>query len=120
MNSDSATKVLTASQFLSHNDVFAEVREETLVVPAPKFYLLVLMLAVALSALSLVYVKDLNRRMFVEYQTMQKDYVQLQVDEGKLLLEQSLLAPHTKIQAVAEQNFDMQMPTAKDVVMVKV
>ena len=117
---NASTKVLVSSQFLSRSDTFANVHEETLVLPAPRFYMLVLILAVILSALSLAYVKDLNRRLFVDYQTMQKDYVQLQVDEGKLLLEQSLLAPHAKIQQVAEQNIDMQMPVAKDVVMLKI
>lgn len=122
MNNTTITnsKVLASSQILSRSDVFTNVREETLVLPAPKFYILVLMLVTILSALCLVYVKDLNRRLFVDYQITQKNYVQLQVEEGKLLLEQSLLAPHTKIQAVAEQRFDMEMPVAKDVVMVKV
>jgi cell division protein FtsL len=117
-----STKVraLTYDRALVRDHAHIEVTEsKSLVLPAPRISLLLLSGIVLLSALSVVYLKDYNRRLFVEYQTLQKSYITLQNESGKLLLEQGLAAPRTFVQEVAERDLDMQIPVAKSVIMVK-
>jgi|GEM_PF-3346412 len=92
---------------------------EELVLPAPQISLLLLIAITLLSALSVVYVKDYNRRLFATVQNMQKEHLLLQAEEGKLLFEQSLAASRTYVQEVAERELDMQVPMARNVVMIK-
>jgi cell division protein FtsL len=85
--------------------------------PAPSYVLVFLLIAV-MSMLSFVYVTDLNRRLFVECQEMHKNYANLQIEENKLLLQQGLSSPHTKIQELAEQRLNMKIPINQDIVVV--
>lgn len=71
------------------------------------------------SALSLVYVKDLNRRLFIDYQNLQAQQGQTYTKWGKLLLEQSTWATQSRIQTIAENKLDMQLPQPSQVVLVK-
>ena len=73
-----------------------------------------------LSALGLIYVKDLNRRMFIDYQQAQTQGEQLQVYNNKLLLEESSWASQTRVQKIAEEQLSMQLPVPAEIVMVKV
>ncbi len=79
---------------------------------------IILMLLVIISALAVVYVADLNRRLFIDYQTAQNTHNQLYIDWGKLLLEQSTWATQARVQTLAEQKLNMQLPTAMDIVMI--
>lgn len=78
-----------------------------------------LMLLVIISALAVVYIADLNRRAFIDYQTAQNTHNQLYIDWGKLLLEQSTWSTQARIQTLAEQKLNMHLPTAMDIVIVK-
>lgn len=81
--------------------------------------LLTLLGLTLLSAFAVVYVKDLNRRLFIEYQTLQDTQNQLNVDWSRLLLEQSVWSTHVRIQAVAEQRLSMEIPAPKNRIMVQ-
>jgi cell division protein FtsL len=74
---------------------------------------------ILLSAFAVVYMKDLNRRLFIQYQGLQHVTSQLQVQWGKLLLEQSAWSTQARIQNVAMKKLNMVVPTRKDIVLVE-
>ena len=76
-----------------------------------------LVIALLLSAFTVVYMKDLNRRLFIEYQTLQTEKTQTLVEWGKLLLEQSTWSTQSRIQHIAEAQLGMSVPNAKAVVL---
>ncbi len=83
-------------------------------------WLFILLVAlVLLSAVAVVYVKDLHRRYFIDYQNIQDTQNQMYVDWGKLLLEQSTWSTQARVQTVAEQRLNMEMPQPNQVVMVQ-
>ncbi len=75
--------------------------------------------AVLGSALGVVYAKHQTRKLFVELQGMQKVQDDLQIDWGRLQLEQATWATHGRIESVARERLDMHTPTADDVVVIK-
>lgn len=95
-------------------------QEEVLVFPVPNLCLMVFLLLCLISAFSLLYVKDLSRRMFIEYHKLQTVATKLSADQEKLLLEQSAWSTAMRVQNIAIQKLDMQVPLAKDIVMVKI
>jgi cell division protein FtsL len=78
----------------------------------------VLIVLLVLSAFVMVYLKDLNRRTFIQYQNMVRANQQAQVDWGKLLLEQSTWSAQAHVQQVATDRLQMVTPTAKDIVLI--
>jgi cell division protein FtsL len=70
------------------------------------------------SALAVVYLKDLNRRLFIQYQTLQQDSEQSRMQWGKLLLEQSALSTQARIQEVAQSKLGMMYPNPSEIAMV--
>lgn len=84
-----------------------------------KFYLALLITIVLFSAFTVVYVKDVYRRLFIDYQTLQNSQNEIYVEWGKLLLEQSTWSTQARVQSVAQQHLDMEAPEAKAVVMVQ-
>ncbi len=79
----------------------------------------VLVVALLLSAFTVVYAKDLNRRLFIQYQALQTDKGQALIEWGKLLLEQSTWSTQSRIQQIAERQLGMQVPNARDIVLVE-
>ncbi len=77
-----------------------------------------LMVLIVLSAFVVVYLKDLNRRTFIQYQNMARANQQAQVDWGKLLLEQSTLAAQANVQQTAGEKLHMFTPSAANIVIV--
>lgn len=88
--------------------------------PVPKLRILILIFLILVSALGVVYVKDLNRRLFITYQKLQLQGEQLRSDGNKLLLEQSALGAQARVQMVAQGQLQMQIPPSTDVMMIKV
>lgn len=80
---------------------------------------IILAALVLLSAVAVVYVKDLHRRDFIEYQMIQDAQNQLYVDWGKLLLEQSTWSTQARVQNIAEQRLNMEMPLPNQVVIIQ-
>ena len=77
-----------------------------------------LVVVLLLSAFSVVYMKDLNRRLFIQYQTLQQDKAEQLVQWGKLLLEQSTLSTQSRIQQIATKQLDMLSPNAHNIALV--
>ena len=82
--------------------------------------LVLLLIAVLASALSVVYVKTLQRDLYSELQAKQQVRDSLHTEWGQLLLEQNTWAAPVRVQALAQQQLAMVVPTSKDIVMVPV
>lgn len=79
---------------------------------------MLLIIAVLASAVSVVYVKNLNRHLFSELQTLTQSRDELRIEGSQLLLEQNTWAASTRVQTIAEQQLGMSLPSPKDVVLV--
>lgn len=81
---------------------------------------LILAILVLFSAFGLIYLKDMNRRLMIQYEMMQSDQEELHNQWTKLLLEKSALASQYNIAQTANQKLQMTMPAADKVVMIRV
>jgi len=81
--------------------------------------MLILLLGLLLSAFGVVYAKDLNRRLFIQYQDQQLAQQQYQVEWSKLLLEQGALSTQARIQFLAQNQLNMVTPQSRDIVLVE-
>ena len=74
---------------------------------------IVLLFLVFVSAFSVIYCRDFNRRMFISYQQLQSMHNQLYVDYGKLLLEQGTWSSQRRVQNISENQLGMVLPDRK-------
>ena len=79
----------------------------------------VLLTLVLGSALSIVYVQNLQRFYCNERQEVQNQTVQLDLEWGKLLLEKSTLITPARVQSIAEVRLNMVVPEAHTVLLMK-
>ena len=77
-----------------------------------------LALAILVSAFMIVYFKDLNRRVFINYQSLKQQTQYYQVQWGKLMLEESAWSTQARIQSIAQTKLGMIMPLSKKIVMI--
>lgn len=85
----------------------------------PRLVNICLIVVLVLSAFTVIYIKDLNRRLFIQYQGTQAVHDKLYEDWGKLLLEQSTWSTHSRVQKIAENRLNMAMPNPKEVVVLR-
>ena len=78
-----------------------------------------LVVMLVLSAFGLVYAKDLNRRLSIQYQQAQAQQQQYQIAHGKLLLEKARCLA-SRVQMIAENDLGMVMPSSQNSVLLKV
>ncbi len=71
------------------------------------------------SAFSVIYLKDLSRRLFIQYQTLQRVQQTEEVKQSKLLLEKGAWSTQARIQSIAAHQLDMVMPASKQIVMLR-
>lgn len=76
-----------------------------------------LMLAILSSALSVVYVKALQRNLYSELQFSEQERDSLNMEWSRLLLEENTWAAPMRIQALAQQELGMHLPQSKDSVL---
>lgn len=72
--------------------------------------------AVFCSALAVVYVKHMNRKLFVELQAVERERDRMQVEWGRLQLEQNAWATHGRIDRVAREQLELYMPPIETVI----
>ena len=77
-------------------------------------------LIVVISASGLVYSKHLQRRYFVELQTLQETGSQLQTEWEQLLLEESAWSNQARIEQIANNELGMHLVNHSDVVMLEI
>lgn len=81
-----------------------------------------IMIAVVLtlsSALAVVYAKHHKRNLFIELQSLNSVRDDLNIEWGRLQLEQSTFATHSYIEDTARRDLQMVLPTQDDIKMVK-
>lgn len=83
------------------------------------FLIVSLLICVLISAFSVVYTKDLNRRLFIELQSLESVRDAAQVEFGKLLLEQSTWSTQARVEQIAKNELHMALPLPKSVVVVR-
>ncbi|HZP65286.1 MAG TPA: cell division protein FtsL [Rudaea sp.] len=83
------------------------------------FVTLLLLVAAIASALGVVYAREQNRRLFVEYTTLQKERDDLNVEFGRLELERATWAEPNRVEQVARGQLGMVSPGPANTVVVK-
>ena len=78
--------------------------------------ILSLLALVMASALGLVYSKHESRKLFVEVQQLQKQIDELDINWGRLQLEQSAWSAHSRIERIARKRLNMKAPAADEIV----
>jgi cell division protein FtsL len=87
--------------------------------PLPGLRVLILVVMLLVSAFAIIYIKDVNRRLFIDYQNLQYGSNVLEINHEKLLLENSAWSRQARIQELAEQDLNMKVPSAANVIVVK-
>jgi cell division protein FtsL len=85
-------------------------------IPGNWLWLLVLLCVVSGSAVLLVYSKHESRVLFSELQKLQDEQDRMDVEWGRLQLEQSAWATHVRVERLARKKLNMQIPDAKQMV----
>ena len=83
-----------------------------------RFIVAILLCAVTLSAFAVVYAKHYNRMLFVELHDLQNERDNLNINWGRLQLEQSTWATHGRIETAARKKLDMRNIDYKEVIIV--
>ena len=78
-----------------------------------------LALVVLVSSLGVVYAKHQSRKLFIELDTLKKERDEMNVEWGRLQLEQSTLATHGRIERSAKERLDMVTPEYKQILIVR-
>jgi len=78
----------------------------------------ILLAAVVATAVGVVYSKHQSRRLFVELQQRVAERDRLEVEWGRLQLEQGTWATHGRVERIARERLHMHIPRPTDIVMV--
>lgn len=84
-----------------------------------KWWLPILTVLVLISALGVVFAKHQNRKLYAELTTLQKQRDAMEVEWGRLQLEQSTWATHGRIEKIARQRLGMRNVDYDKVVIIK-
>ena len=84
-----------------------------------RFSTMLLACLVLLSLLGVVAARQASRDLFVALQQAQNQHVDLDTEWGRLQLEQSTLAAHGRVDAIARDKLGMSMPTANDILVLR-
>jgi len=84
-----------------------------------KWLLALLSALVLVSALGVVFAKHQNRKLYAELAALQKQRDAMEVEWGRLQLEQSTWATHGRIEKIARQRLNMRNVDYDKVVIVK-
>ena len=81
--------------------------------------LVVLILGSIASAIGIVYARHQHRLLFVELSRLEKVRDELNIEFGRLQLEQATVAESNRIDQIARLRLGMQFPEAADIVVVR-
>lgn len=79
---------------------------------------IVLGISVLVTAIGVVYSKHETRRLFVTLQNLEAERDAMNIDWGRLQLEQSTWATHSRVATTAEKKLDMVVPDMNDITIV--
>jgi cell division protein FtsL len=78
-----------------------------------------LVLGVMTSAISCVYAKHQSRKLFVELQGLTAARDEMQVNWGRLQIEQSTWSAHARVESLARKQMKMRSPDPADIRLVQ-
>lgn len=81
--------------------------------------LVALLLLVLASGTGVVYAKYASRKAFVELQRLTRERDAVEVEWGRLLLEQSAWATHGRVERIAGEDLQMHTPSSEEVVVIE-
>ena len=84
-----------------------------------RFLLVAMILASMASAIGVVYARHRHRLLFVELAKLEKVRDELNIEFGRLQLEQATVAESNRIDQIARMRLGMKFPEAGDVVVVR-
>lgn len=84
-----------------------------------QFIIMGAFLLVLVSATGVIYSKHESRKLFVQLQALQKEQDQMDIEWGRMQLEQSTWATHGRIERLARKKLDMKIPSADKVVIIR-
>ena len=79
----------------------------------------VLLVATVASAIGVIYARHRHRLLFVELSRLERDRDELNIEFGRLQLEQATVAESNRIDQIARTRLGMKFPEAADVVVVR-
>jgi len=77
--------------------------------------ILVLVIAVMASAIASVYAKHQSRKLFTDLQALSTERDRMEVEWGKLQIEQSTWSTYGRVEQLAREQMNMQAPSPGDV-----
>ena len=84
----------------------------------PLLILGALVLGVMVSAVAGIYAKHQSRKLFVELQALVAERDHLEMDWGRLQIEQSTQSSHARVEQVARERMAMRNPDPNDIQLV--
>jgi cell division protein FtsL len=87
--------------------------------PRNLVFIVLLGVAVVASATGVVYAKYASRRHFVELETLRAKRDAVDVEWGRLQLEQSTWATHGRVERIAREKLDMRIPLVEEVKVIR-
>ncbi len=81
--------------------------------------LVLLFVLVLASAVAVVFSKHESRTLFVQWQALIKERDRMDIEWGRMQLEQSTWATHGRIERLARKKLDMKIPQAESVVIIR-
>ena len=79
---------------------------------------IVLAAAVVVSAVWVAITRHQARQLFIELEALNRERDRLQVDWGRLQLEQSAWAAHPRVESLAREEIGLDLPDQREVVLV--
>lgn len=105
-----------AARALTQNSLTWE-QGQSWVISLKMLGLTLLILAILSSALSVIYIKTVQRNLYSQLQASQQDYDNLKTEWSQLLLEENTWVAPVRIQALAQQELGMRVPEMKNTVL---
>ena len=84
-----------------------------------RLLLAVLLLGVVATGIAVVYERYRHRQLFVELSRLERERDELNIEFGRLQLEQATWAQANRIDQVARERLGMKFPEAEDIVVVR-
>ena len=80
---------------------------------------MILAMLVLASSLGVVYAKHETRKLFVELDGLKKERDEMNIEWGRLQLEQSTLSTHGRIERAAKKRLGMETPEYEQILIVR-
>ncbi len=84
-----------------------------------RFVLIALILANVVSAVGVIYARHRHRQLFVELSRLEKSRDELNIEFGRLQLEQATVAESNRVDQIARARLGMKFPESGDIVVVR-